>query len=171
MSSGSLVKNIRSNQVFLMVSSLLLILLGIVFLIKEIRLSMAWFYLSTGIIILFGLYFLLDFLLHNTQKSIVPGLILCIFALFMFLNHTHFLLFRDLLFPLFMLTFGIAILVYYLVSNEKVYLFCAWVLLIIGGVQILSQQGILEAEVIQKYWPIGLILLGILLLVNFQKKK
>jgi len=169
--SHPLIKDIRSNQVFQMLVSLLLVLLGVVFLIKEIRLSMVWFYLSTGVIILFGLYFLLDFLLYKTQKSIVPGLILCIFAIFMFLNHIHFLLFKDLLFPLFLLTFGIAILVYYLVSYEKVYLYCAWVLIIVSCVQIMSQQGFLEEEMIQKYWPLGLIIFGILLLVNYQKKK
>jgi hypothetical protein len=166
-----IVKSIRSNQIFQMILSLLLILMGIVFLIKEIRLNMVWSYLSTGLIILFGLYFLLDFLWYQTQKSILPGLILCIFGIFMFLNHIQILLFRDLMFPLFLLTFGIALLVYYLVSSEKVYMWCSYVLLLVSIIQILNQTGALEGNLIQKYWPIGLILVGILLLVNYQKRK
>ena len=166
-----MVKKIKSNQVFQMIVSLLLVLMGIVFLIKEIRLNMVWSYMSTGVIILFGLYFLLDFLLYQTKKSILPGLVLCLFGIFMFLNYIHILLFRDLMFPLFLLTFGIALLVYYLVSNEKVYMWCSWVLLLISGIQILTQAGTLDNNLIQTYWSISLILIGILLLVNYLKRK
>jgi hypothetical protein len=89
----------------------------------------------------------------------------------MFLNYIHILLFRDLLFPLFLLTFGVALLVYYLVSSEKVYMWCAWVLLFISGIQILVQTGKLDNNNIQQYWSVGLILIGVLLLVNYLKKK
>lgn len=167
----SITKTIRTSQVFQMIISLLLVLMGVVFLIKEIRLNMVWSYLSTGLIILFGLYFILDFLLYQTQKSILPGLILCIFGIFLFLNHLHILLFRDLLFPLFLLTFGVALLAYYLVSSEKVYMWCSWVLLLISGMQFLSQAGKLDSNLIQQYWSVGLILIGILLLVNYIKRK
>jgi hypothetical protein len=168
----TVIKSVRTNQVLQMIVSLLLLLLGFVFLIKEIQLNhVIWFYLSTGLIIFFGLYFLLDFLLYKTQKSILPGLVLCLFGFFMFLNHIHVLLFRDLLFPLFLLTFGISLFVYYLVSSEKVYLICAWILLVISGMQIFVQNGTLENVQFQKYWPISLIVIGILLLVNYRKRK
>lgn len=160
------------NQVFQIIVSLLLILLGFVFFARETRLdSQIWFYLSTGLIILFGLYFLLDYIMYHTNKSIIPGLILCIFGIFLYLNHVHLILFRDLLFPLFLLTFGITLLVYYLVSNERIYYWSGFVLLLISLMQISLQTGFLESKAFQKFWPLSFILVGFLLLVNYRKRK
>ena len=165
-------KKVRANQVFQIILSLFLIILGIVFQARQTRLdNRIWFYCSTTLLLILGVYFLLDYLINQTKKSVIPGLILCIFGCFLFLNEIHILLFRDLLFPLILLTFGITLIVYYLVSHEKIYYWSGFILLLISLVQIFLQTGLLEDPNFQKFWPLSLVLVGILLLVNYRKRQ
>lgn len=166
-------KTIKVNHVFQILISMVLILFGLVSLLKEIRLNGdLWIYLIPLITGLFGLYFLVDYLLYKTQKSIISGMMLCIFGFFIFLNNIHVLLFRDYLIPIFFLSLGITLLCYFLASSEKVYLWIGSLLLLLGVFQVMLEENAFDNINIQKYWPLSFIIVGfIILLLNFRKKK
>jgi len=166
-------KAYKVNHVFQILLSMILILFGLVSLTKEIRLNGdLWIYLIPLITILFGLYFLVDYLLNQIQKSIISGMMLCIFGVFIFLNNIHLLLFRDYLIPLFLISLGITLFCYYLASSEKVYMWIGSLLLLLGLFQIMLEENAFENVYIQKFWPISFIIVGLLIfLLNFRKKK
>lgn len=166
-------KTYKVNHVFQILISMIFILFGLVSLTKEIRINGdLWLYLIPWITVLFGLYFLVDYLLYKTKKSIISGMMLCIFGFFIFLNNIHILLFRDYLIPLFLLSLGITLICYFLASSEKVYLWIGSLLLLLGVFQIMLEENAFENVNIQKYWPFSFIIVGLLiLLLNFQKRK
>ncbi|OQX85344.1 hypothetical protein B6D60_08030 [candidate division KSB1 bacterium 4484_87] len=146
-----------------------LIFLGLILLAYKLMPDfLGWREIYPLILLALGLWLIIEALLPNKKErgAIFPGTILFLFGLFFFLRNFEFVPYyylRDV-WPVLLVILGLAFLSLYLVNpRDQGSLIPAGLFLFFGIVLLLNKLHIVNwqiGDLISKYWPVALILVG-----------
>jgi hypothetical protein len=159
-------KNTRSHLIF----GFFLISFGIIWLIANITENrIGWNFLGPGILMAVGISFFASIKNQQTAGSVFPGTLFFLTGLALFLKNFDF--FYDFMYNIqihtaILLLLGCAFLVLFIVRRELGLLVPTTILITLGMLFLLNDFWILDRNLIEKFWP--LIPIGIGIFIIFQ---
>ena len=147
--------------------------LGINILISHILPNMSYAVLFiAGFSLIIGLLFLVDYFLYKSLSSVIPGFILSIFCLILVLDFfiTFPVSYSSLILISGLIGGSVAFGILFIETQRKAYKATSWILFILFVFQLVSKSYFVK-ENLWKFWPVILIISGILLFSNIHKKR